>query len=278
MKLRLAIFLISITCLAAQSKPIPQSIPQSPKTIIAQSRQESLEITSASGNSKGTGFIIGKKHVATCFHVTARIYQDGTNIKWDIFPDIEVTAITGLKLSAKVVSIPTQQSPEPLFKDFAILELSDELPENLAGAALKIIEPKFEIGDEVFFSGYPLATPAMVSHRGMISGHNARSDVICIQSSINKGNSGGALCNEAGQVIGIVSMREGGIAVGLTQLNAFIEESGKHGRVTLMGVDPLQTLKAISETLDRYISTGIGYAHSTATLRQYLDAHPNLLK
>ena len=248
------------------------------KEVITLSRKATIEISSMSGNSKGTGFLIGRKHVVTCFHVVARIAPSKNQITWDIYSDVKVKLSTGAEISAKVVSIPSQQSTDPLFRDFAVLELQQEIPQEFFAAVLNVVTPVFEVGDDVYFSGYPLATPAMVTHKGMISGFDPKSSIICIQGSINKGNSGGALCDASGHVIGIVSMREGGIAVGLSELNAFIEETGKHGSLAIMGVDPLQAIREISQTLDLYISTGIGYARSATFLKVYLDANPDFKK
>jgi hypothetical protein len=244
------------------------------KEIISRSRLAATKISSITGNSKGTGFLIGRRHVATCFHVVAQIAQSGGQIQWNIFQDIKVTLSSGGEIVGKVVSIPSQQEPDPLLRDFAVVELQADIPNPLAGAVLQVVSPTFETGDDVYFSGYPLATPAMVTHKGMISGYDSKSSIICIQGSINKGNSGGALCDARGRVIGIVSMREGGIAVGLSELNAYIESTTRHGSMAIMGVDPLQAIKAISQTLDTYISTGIGYAHSAASLSAYIDKHP----
>src|SRR5258707_674336 len=83
----------------------------------------------------------------------------------------------------------------------------------------------------------------------------------------NKGNSGGALLNTVGQAIAIVSMREGGISRGLQELTVHITETSKQGGVALMGVDPLQAMRAIIQTLDTHISTGIGYARSSRFLQ-----------
>lgn len=265
---------------AAERNSVPETFPTlvpTMKAIIMQSRLATVEISSTLGDSRGTGFLIGRNHVATCFHVVARIAQDGTQIKWEIYQDLKVKLSDGTEFNAKIASVPTQRSPEPLYRDFAILELDHEVPADMAAHALEVVAPVFEVGDDVIFSGYPLATPAMVSHRGMVSGFDAKSDVICIQGPVNKGNSGGALCDARGFVIGIVSNREGGIAVGLSQLNAYIEGIGKSGgSIQLMGVDPLQAIRAISQTLDLYISTGIGYAHASGPLKAYLDAHPEL--
>ncbi len=118
----------------------------------------------------------------------------------------------------------------------------------------------------------------MVTHRGMVSGFDGSSSLIFVQASINKGNSGGALLNNQGHVVGIVSMREGGISQGLKDLRVNIDKTSSQGSVQMMGVDPLQSTKAIIQTLDQYISTGIGYAHSVKFAREYLGKNPELLK
>ena len=46
----------------------------------------------------------------------------------------------------------------------------------------------------------------------------------------------------------------------------------------MVGVDPLQAILALTDTLDKYISPGIGYAISTKHLRDYLDNYPAFLK
>jgi len=248
---------------------------QNMKEIIKLSRQATVEISS--GNSKGTGFFIGPRHIATCFHVVGSLVVDNGQIKVSIPKDIKVKLMTGETLDATVASIPTEKEPEPVNFDFAILEVKAPIAKV---TPLKLY-PDFktiEVGDDVVFSGYPLATPAMVTHKGMISGSDSSSHILCVQGPINKGNSGGALCDSTGRVIGIVSMREGGISQGLQQLNQYIDETSKHGSVAIMGVDPLQATRAISTTLDQYISTGIGYARSTSFLDSYLQKHSDFLK
>jgi S1-C subfamily serine protease len=287
MKLRLLPeYLVLVLCLGGCASP-PATLPpaQTPsssmkdmKDVISRSRAATTQISSATGNSKGTGFLIGRRHVVTCFHVIGRFAQNGGHIQWEIFKDIKVKLSTGEELSGKVVSIPSQQSLDPLIRDFAIVELQQDIPNQIFASVLEVVAPVLEVGDEVYFSGYPLATPAMVTHKGMISGFDPKSSIICVQGSINKGNSGGALCDASGRVIGVVSMREGGIAVGLNELNAYIESTSKQGSITLMDVDPLQAIRAVSRTLDTYISTGIGYAHSATALKEYLDARSELKK
>lgn len=239
------------------------------KELINSSRGSCIKIISKQGNSSGTGFFIGNDVLITCFHVIAKISVDSLNmINFNIYPDLEGINENGDTITLTCISIPTNSSPDPLLQDFAVLKA------NRVIANKKIIplcsELKLDISDIVLFSGYPLGTPAMVTHFGNISGVTKDSSIICIQASTNKGNSGGALINNDGKVIGIVSMREGGISQGLQNYLNQISETEKHGNIQLMGIDPLQATKETINVLDTYISTGIGYARSIRFLDSYI--------
>lgn len=241
------------------------------------SRNSCVRITSISGNSRGSGFFISAEYVATCFHVIAAPRRDGDKVNLNIFSDLKVTTVDGEEFAATCISVPTDADPSPLLNDFAVLKVEPRpkksLPLKIAADDAGLI-----LGADVVFSGYPLATPGMVTHRGMISGWSDNKDLIFIQGAINKGNSGGALISTAGDVIGIVSMREGGIGKGLADLVDYIDKSSGQGSVLIMGVDPLQATKAIVETLNTYISTGIGYAHSAAFLRKWVSSRKLALR
>jgi hypothetical protein len=110
----------------------------------------------------------------------------------------------------------------------------------------------------------------MVTHFGTISGITKDKSVICVQAATNKGNSGGALIDKKGEVIGIISMREGGISLGLQNYLNQINQAEKMGSVQIMGIDPLQATKETINVLDTYISTGIGYARRSTFLNDYI--------
>lgn len=82
--------------------------------ILELSRAASTKLTSASGNSSGTGFLVGDQYVVTCFHVAASLVVQGTNVNWTIFPDLQVTLSTGETISGVVVSIPSETNPNPI--------------------------------------------------------------------------------------------------------------------------------------------------------------------
>lgn len=244
--------------------------------IIDLSRNSTVEITSVKGKSKGTGFFISDSLVVTCFHVVSTVTVQQQQTNFTIFQDLKVKTNSGEILSANCISAPSQSDPSPLQFDFAILKVASKPKHTQSVLFSKVNE--WKVGSEVYFSGYPLATPAMVTHKGMISGMDQSGSIICIQAPINKGNSGGALLSSEGEVLGIISMREGGISKGLEQLSKDIEATSSHGSITMMGVDPLQSIRAVIGTLDTYISTGIGYAINIKHLREYWAKHPEFSK
>lgn len=269
----ICILAIAIACVAPRSAAVNQSSP-----ILELSRSSGVMLQSRAGNSKGSGAFIGEQHVLTCFHVIAAISVQGQNVNWAFHPDLQVVLPSGETIEAQVVSVPTQADPSPLQHDFAIVKLKTKPTKPLKVLALASDGEFPSVGDEVVFSGYPLATPGMVTHRGMVSGFEASQSLIFVQASINKGNSGGALLNGAGRIIGIVSMREGGISQGLNELKVNIDKGASQGSVQIMGIDPLQATRSIIQTLDHFISTGIGYARSAKFVRDYLNKNPALLK
>jgi S1-C subfamily serine protease len=242
------------------------------------SRESTVMIVSKSGNSKGTGFLIGDEYVMTCFHVVAALSVQGTNINWNLYRDLQVVLPLGEVIDGTLISVPTQADATPLMQDFALMKLKAKPTKSFQTVQLASEKEHLKVGDDLVFSGYPLATPGMVTHRGMVSGFDKSGSLIFLQAAINKGNSGGALLNGQGHVVGIISMREGGISQGLGALQGYIDKTSKQGTVQIMGVDPLQATKAIIQTLDQYISTGIGYARSIKFARDYLGNHPELMK
>ncbi|NQT26475.1 trypsin-like peptidase domain-containing protein [candidate division KSB1 bacterium] len=240
--------------------------------IINNSRKATVQIKCNSDTFSGSGFFIDDNLVATCLHVVSEFQIRGQQIFLQIFQDITVTTHTGEVISAKCITPPIDENSPQLLNDYAILQLQDN-PMNISVLEIsELITKDIDVGSDCYFSGYPLSTPALVTHKGMISGIDIKGDIICIQGAINKGNSGGALLSEGGKVIGIISMREGGISLGLQELKEKIESSEKIGSVSFIGVDPLQGIKLTIKTLDRYISTGIGYARSIGPLNKHFKS------
>jgi S1-C subfamily serine protease len=237
--------------------------------VIENSRKSCVKIFSQEGRSVGTGFFISENLIVTCFHVIAKLIVTGSNVNWTIYQDLQATTESDETFSVSCISIPNNLSSEPLFQDFAILKVNQSIRDK---SILPIaVNKTHNVAETVVFSGFPLGTPVMVSHVGSISGITKDNSLICIQASTNKGNSGGALVNSKGEVIGIVSLREGGISAGLQEHLRRINESEKSGGIKIMGVDPLQVTKETIRILDQYISTGIGYARNISFLENYIN-------
>lgn len=239
--------------------------------VVNDSRDSCVKIISEKGQSSGTGFFIADNLIATCFHVIASTQNINNNINFNIFDDIQIITKNGEIVSATCISIPSNDSPEPYYQDFAILKINTSIKsKSILSLSTRIT---YNVTEQIIFSGYPLGTPTMVSHLGSISGVTNDNSIICIQASTNKGNSGGALVDDKGQVLGIISLREGGISLGLQNYLSKINESEKEGSIILLGIDPLQASKETITVLDKYISTGIGYARNISHLSDYIKKH-----
>jgi V8-like Glu-specific endopeptidase len=233
------------------------------------------------GLSKGSGFMVSNDLAVTCLHVVSvpNVVVPGSQ---NLAPQkIEVIMPSGEQIEAKLVSIPTAADPTPAQYDFAFLKLvhkPSKPVETLSFASRGQLQT-IELGDEVAFSGYPLNTPGMVTHKGMISGSTPDKSLLFIQASVNKGNSGGALVDKDGSVIGIVSLREGGLSPALQNLRGELAASAQSGvTVTMARLNPVIATGMLIDTIDEYISVGIGYARNASFAKAYLERHPEIEK
>jgi len=259
---------------------------QTNSRLIDISRNNCARIKAASINSTGTGFFLDATHVITCFHVIAAIQVIDASkgqVQWTISNNISVKLNDGETIDATCVSIPTQEDPSPLLNDFAILKLAKKPKSAPSGLSIYKGKESPDVGSDIVFSGFPLGAPAMITHKGYISGVTDDKSIICIQAPINKGNSGGAVLNLKGEILGIISNREGGISQGLEDVTKQITdlEEGRSGvkvRISMGGVNTFGVTKELITTLDKYISTGIGYARSVKALQSYIEKNPDSLK
>jgi len=257
--------------LLLSSQAWPQSKPPS-STVMEISRTNTVEIQS--GDARGTGFVVRGEYVATAFHVAAMIEESPDTIRWSFRPNLKVRMPDGELIDATCITTPTEVDRSPLDQDFAVLKLGKKPKLERTGLRFSGNSDVFSVGDEVTFTGYPLESTFMLTHKGMISGFDPAKTVIGLQAAINKGNSGRAVLTPTGRVIGIITLRLGGLSKDLEQLAKRIQD--RKTRVAIDGIDPLVASLEITKTLDRNISTGIGFARSIKFLSDYIVKHPEL--
>ena len=152
--------------------------------------------------------------------------------------------------------------------DLAVLKIDgvDNLPAAKLGDS-----DKLRLGDDVIAIGNPLGYETSVS-KGIISGLNRRVDTdrrsltaIQTDAPINSGNSGGALFNTYGEVVGIVNEKRidnyaenVGFAITINEAKDVIEDLIDQGYIsgrTMMGISTL----TISESMAAYLGETAGW-------------------
>lgn len=214
----------------------------------------------------GTGFFISGDVIATCFNVISAISRDSTGqIGFTIFPELMAVTAAGDTVSLTCISVPTSQSPEPLYRDFALFRTSRIISRKSvltlgSGTRSGILDP-------ILFSGFALGTPTMVTHTGTISGFTRDSSVMTVQAAVNRGQSGGALLDRSGKVIGLVSLREGGISVAVQEYLKQLTETPE--KIAEPGTE-LRPVRDMLFLMDDFITSGIGFAINVKYLNAYI--------
>ena len=141
--------------------------------------------------------------------------------------------------------------------DIAILDMG-----RVMGAAATIRSSSMlEIGNEVFTVGYPYS---FAGEKTLTSGHIAafEDNLIKIDTSVNNGNSGGALFNKNGEIIGIVNAKLGS----LSQFLESVAKAKPQAFMAIDGIDPIETIQQMLKEMKRNLNLGIGYAVPTDTI------------
>lgn len=181
--------------------------------------------TSSQSRSQGSGIILSADgYIVTNNHVVENTSK------------IQVTLNTGAEYEAKVIGADAQT-------DLAVIKI--EPKEELTVAKLGD-STKLEVGERVVAIGNPMGveffgsvTQGIVSAvNRTISVDNRTMNLIQTDAAINSGNSGGALINGYGEVIGINSVKvsstgvEGmGFAIPISEANPIIADLLEHGYV-----------------------------------------------
>ncbi|HLP56062.1 MAG TPA: serine protease [Fluviicola sp.] len=146
----------------------------------------SASVTVKTGEGHGSGFFIGANgEIITNYHVVA-----GNEF-------VYVTTNDNKELAAKVIRYDKD-------RDLALLKVMIYTPEIVVGLSTMSTA---ELGTEVFCVGTPTSKELVKSiSKGIISGNRTlqKSNFYEIDASVNGGNSGGAVVEENGKLVGVV--------------------------------------------------------------------------
>ncbi len=243
------------------------------KDTIKKVKKAVVKIECSDPSNGGSGFLVSKDgYIFTCHHVVFSYEEQRYS------EDISIIFSDGQYKMATIIESDGIDNNELAREyDYAILKIEDGNYDHLLLGKFDSAEE----GDEVYFCGYPFDTYNHVTHLGMISTKYIYQDerisvepnVFQIDGSINRGNSGGPLIlKKTDEVIGIVSFRFGGISDELENVREHITQIQNPNNpirrnITFIGVNPLNTMLELIDTLDNYISTGMGLAISIEYVR-----------
>ncbi|WP_318509558.1 S1C family serine protease [Bacillus sp. T3] len=163
-----------------------------------------------SGQSLGSGFSIGKNCIISNSHIIV-------NQK-----DIHITTYDHKKYAANVFCMDTSL-------DIVVLQVKDVKFEHLTIADYN----NSPVGSDVYTIGAPNSM-AYTLTKGVLSAKDRQigaNKYLQIDAAINRGNSGGPLLDEKGNVIGVNTMKVGetegiGLAIPMTTVSNYLKENG----------------------------------------------------
>src|ERR1051325_530599 len=245
-------------------------------TIINKSRKATVKIIAYNNKNYlhyGTGFFVkssGQIFVLTCLHVIDTNIIQKEKVMAATLTNIKCITWSGDTIDLIFATINKGIIPADYMKyDYSILKSNVPLQKyNIETLSLE--RKKSFVGENIYFSGYPFGFPSMLTHTGVLSGFDNDSSCIYLQSSINEGNSGGALLNSNGNVIGIIDFKITGIPNSFNEYKKDLQQTINEGnnlsmytynssgkRVNSSSIMSNLQLASIIETS---INTGIGGA------------------
>lgn len=141
--------------------------------------------------------------------------------------------------------------------DIAILDMG-----RIVGNASPIkASASVEIGNEVFTVGFPYS---FAGEKTLTTGHVAAFEdgLIKIDTSVNNGNSGGALFNTNGEIVGIVNAKLGSLSDFLND----VERAKPQAFMQIGEIDPVEIIQQMIREMRRNLNLGIGYAVPSDTI------------
>lgn len=161
-----------------------------------------IYVTLSNGTSAGSGTFIGKAtDTNEYFILTAMHVVDNAN-------EIEVRTTDGTTYTAEFIGgVPDN--------DIAVIKITSEKEQNIATVRdITDVNAKLRIGEDAIAIGNPLGTLGGSVSKGIISAisrdmrvENYQMTLLQMDTSINGGNSGGALFDANGNLIGVVNAK-----------------------------------------------------------------------
>jgi S1-C subfamily serine protease len=268
------LLLWAMPCMLAKKKhsdPNPQEFSAKVRAV----RPSIVEIW-VDGRRNGTGFVVSDRgHILTAIHVVGNVGIANRQLVVEYKDHIEVAFNDGTKLSAVPVRNPRDDGG---FYDMALLKVDRRgtVPLELSP------NPTIPDGSDVYMTGFPLDLPKAVTYRGTVAstfprpvgtfnGRQVLSNQIQVQAPRAKGFSGCPLLDYGtDKVIGVVVTKLGGITQGLQSIGQTIVEGKKNGRVTMLGVDPNDSMLQLIGVMDAYLSAGSGFAVSVEYIAAFV--------
>lgn len=225
-----------------------------------------------SGEAVGSGFLVSRNgHILTCWHCVARFSIDESGFLQYEYPSNIVVRWNNSEYRATIAH--RSSSDRPYTTDFAVLKINttSDTPFLSLGSYGDVRQ-----GDQVYFMGYPFASSELYFGAGHIAAmHQRRSDqnrmvqydVMELDASINKGNSGGPLLHlPTRKVIGIIAMRLGTITPMLEVLRNYLGLWPGRSGILETGITELIYMA------EQFTNVGLGTAVSIDYARSELAA------
>lgn len=165
---------------------------------------------SSTAEAKGSGIIIGQNDDELLIATNNHVISSNEELTVTFCDESEASAVvkgTDVDMDIAVIAVKLDDIDTKTMDNIAIASIGDS-------DALRVGEPVVAIGNALGYGQSVTTGVVSALNREMDMGANGnKSTFIQTDAAINQGNSGGALLNMAGEVIGINSNKIGGSAV-----------------------------------------------------------------
>lgn len=167
------------------------------------------QVFSQEGQSGGSGIIIGENDTELLIATNNHVVDGATKLEVTFIDgSVEEAQIKGKdpEMDLAVISIPLNKLSDDIKKSIAIAQMGDS-------DALKLGEPVIAIGNALGYGQSVTGGYVSALNRELELSDGSKGTFIQTDAAINHGNSGGALLNINGEVIGINSNKISGSSV-----------------------------------------------------------------